>query len=64
MRAPILGREPIEHDAEKCERFFGRHHALIIELEQDSDFRPVRPKSSCSSADALRHDPMSGATLP
>ncbi|MGO6908683.1 hypothetical protein ACCS96_52455, partial [Rhizobium ruizarguesonis] len=34
----------LEHDAEKCEAVFGRHHALFLDLDPDSDFRPAQPK--------------------
>ncbi|TPL01939.1 hypothetical protein FJ938_20220 [Mesorhizobium sp. B2-4-14] len=34
----------LEHDAEKCEAVFGQHHALLFDLEADSDFRSNRPQ--------------------
>ncbi|RWX69656.1 hypothetical protein EN780_05570 [Mesorhizobium sp. M4B.F.Ca.ET.089.01.1.1] len=34
----------LEHDAEKCEALFGRHHALSLCLGPDSDFRSIRPE--------------------
>ncbi|TAY50693.1 hypothetical protein ELH90_02685 [Rhizobium leguminosarum] len=34
----------LEHDAEKCERFSDDIMLSQFNLEQDSDFRPTRPK--------------------
>ncbi|NKK45391.1 hypothetical protein ELI38_02965 [Rhizobium leguminosarum] len=34
----------LEHDAEKCERFSDDIMLSLFNLEQDSDFRPTRPK--------------------
>ncbi|MBY3239765.1 hypothetical protein HFO17_35585 [Rhizobium laguerreae] len=33
-----------EHDAEKCDRFSDDIMLQLYNLEQDSDFRPTRPK--------------------
>ncbi|GLR56143.1 hypothetical protein GFM14_33145 [Rhizobium leguminosarum bv. viciae] len=33
-----------EHDAEKCERFSDDIMLSLFNLEQDSEFRPTRPK--------------------
>ncbi|ACS55752.1 hypothetical protein Rleg_1460 [Rhizobium leguminosarum bv. trifolii WSM1325] len=33
-----------EHDAEKCERFSDDIMLSLYNVEQDSDFRPTRPK--------------------
>ncbi|MGX9991892.1 hypothetical protein ACS4RR_022440 [Rhizobium sp. Z1P35] len=41
-------RRALGHDAEKYERFSGDIMLSLFNLEQDSDFRPTRPKSSCS----------------
>ncbi|CDX50905.1 hypothetical protein MPL1032_130032 [Mesorhizobium plurifarium] len=38
----------IEHDAEKCDAVFGRHHALFLRLETDSDLRSFDLRSSVS----------------
>ncbi|NKQ70491.1 hypothetical protein C3Y89_08885, partial [Rhizobium sp. UPM1132] len=38
-----------EHDAEKCERFSDDIMLSLYNVEQDSHFRPTRPKSSFSS---------------
>ncbi|NKM59725.1 hypothetical protein GFL58_01540 [Rhizobium leguminosarum bv. viciae] len=34
----------LEHDAEKCERFSDDIMLQLYNVEQDSDFRPTRPK--------------------
>ncbi|NKJ74908.1 hypothetical protein ELI13_23070 [Rhizobium ruizarguesonis] len=34
----------LEHDAEKCGRFSDDIMLYFFDLEQDSDFRPIRPK--------------------
>ncbi|QAS80468.1 hypothetical protein CO657_21395 [Rhizobium acidisoli] len=35
---------PLEHDAEKCERFSHDSMLSLSNVEQDSDFTPTRPK--------------------
>ncbi|NKK80226.1 hypothetical protein GFL51_22650 [Rhizobium leguminosarum bv. viciae] len=34
----------LEHDAKKCERFSDDIMLSLYKVEQDSDFRPTRPK--------------------
>ncbi|NKL62143.1 hypothetical protein ELH26_15330 [Rhizobium leguminosarum] len=38
-----------EHDAEKCQRFSDDIMLYFFDVDPDSDFRPVRPKSPGSS---------------
>ncbi|MGO7571441.1 hypothetical protein ACC699_26830, partial [Rhizobium ruizarguesonis] len=39
-----LEHPQLEHDAEKCDRFSDDIMLQLYNLEQDSDFRPTRPK--------------------
>ncbi|TAY95030.1 hypothetical protein ELH85_18425 [Rhizobium ruizarguesonis] len=39
-------RHALEHDAEKCTRFSDDIMLYFFDLDQDSDFRPIGPKSS------------------
>ncbi|OAV56364.1 hypothetical protein A6U98_24805 [Rhizobium sp. WYCCWR10014] len=34
----------LEHDAEKCARFSDDIMLYFFDVDQDSDFRPIRPK--------------------
>ncbi|NKK65285.1 hypothetical protein GFL39_17435 [Rhizobium leguminosarum bv. viciae] len=56
MTVSLENCRPLEHDAEKCERFSGDIMLSLYNVEQDSDFRPTRPKSSCPSASCVLSD--------
>ncbi|TAY77255.1 hypothetical protein ELH84_06705 [Rhizobium ruizarguesonis] len=41
---PSRPQQPLEHDAEKCERFSDDIMLYFFDLDRDSDFRPIGPK--------------------